>query len=156
MQLARSGRFVFVAQWVAALLLPVFFFIGRGFLGAELGWMAIIGIVYGAAVIALMLVPPILTLFDREGRRLRRTRRAYDIATFVLWAAFVVAGLSVPDSNDSGHLDSAVTTWTGGGIDYEASTSIFTAAAVVAGLAYLAILGLAIAGIVRGRRAVAS
>lgn len=156
MQLARSGRFVFVAQWVAAVLLPVFLFIGRGFLGAELGWMAIIGIVYGAAVIALMLVPPILTLFDREGRRLRRTRGAYDIATFVLWAAFVVAAISVPDSNDSGHLDSAATTWTGGAIDYEASTSIFTAAAVVAGLAYLAILGLAIAGIVRGRRTVAS
>ena len=92
MQLARSGRFVFVAQWVAAVLLPVFFFIGRGFLGAELGWMAIIGIVYGAAVIALMLVPPILTLFDREGRRLRRTSRAYDIATFGLAIAGIVRG----------------------------------------------------------------
>jgi predicted RND superfamily exporter protein len=156
MQLARSGRFVFVAQWVAALLLPVFFFIGRGFLGAELGWMAIIGIVYGAVVIALMFVPPILTLFDREGRRRGRTRSAYDIATFVLWAAFVVAAISVPDSSDSGHLDSALTVWTGGAVDYEASTDVFTGAAIVAGLAYLAVLALAIAGIVRGRRAVAS
>ena len=155
MQLARSGRFVFVAQWVAALLLPAFFFIGRGILGAELGWMAIIGIVYGAVVIALMLVPPILTLFDREGRRLRRTRTAYDITTFVLWAAFVVAAVSVPDSNDSGHLDSALTTWSGGAVDYESSSSVFTGAAIVAGLAYLTILALAIAGIVRGRRAVA-
>lgn len=151
MRIARSGRFVFIAQWVLSVLLPVFFFLGRGLVGAELGWLGLLGIVYGLFVVALLLVPPLLTLFDREGRRARATRSAYDIATFVLWAAFVVGGLTVPDSGDSGHLDSAFTNWFG--ISYEASEALFAVAAGIIGLAYLATFVLAIAGIVRGRAA---
>jgi predicted RND superfamily exporter protein len=154
MRIARSGRFVFIGQWVAAVLLPVFFFLGRGLVGAELGWMAIIGIVYGLLVVAILLLPPIMTLFDRTVRRQKQTRLAYDVATFVLWAAFLVAALSVPDSGDSGHLDSALTRWTGGAITYEASSGIFAVAAFVVGLAYLATVVLAIIGIARWRRPV--
>ncbi|SFR86434.1 hypothetical protein SAMN04487846_0071 [Microbacterium sp. cf046] len=152
MHIARSGRFVFVAQWVAAALLPVFFFLGRGLVGAQLGWMGIIGFVYGLFVVAILLVPPIMTLFDRTVRRGKATRFAYDIASFVLWAAFLLASLTVPDSGDSGHLDSALTTWTGGGITYETSQAIFTVAAIAIGLAYLATVVLAIIGIARWRR----
>ena len=152
MHIARSGRFVFVAQWVAAVLLPVFFFLGRGLVGAELGWMAIIGIVYGLLVVAVLLLPPVMTLFDRTVRSGKATRFGYDIASFVLWAAFIVGALSVPDSGDSGHLDSALTRWTGGAITYDASSMIFTVAAFVIGLAYLATLVLAIIGIARWRR----
>ena len=47
MQFASSGRIVVIAQWVLAVLLPAFVFLGRGFVGAELGWMAVIGVVYG-------------------------------------------------------------------------------------------------------------
>ena len=154
MRIARSGRFVFIAQWVAAVLLPVFFFLGRGLVGAELGWMAIVGIVYGLLVVAVLLLPPIMTLFDRTVRREKRTRLAYDISTFVLWGAFILAGLSVPDSGDSGHLDSALTRWTGGAITYEASSTVFTVAAFVLGLAYLATVVVAIIGIARWRRPV--
>ncbi|WP_106815458.1 hypothetical protein [Microbacterium timonense] len=149
MRIARSGRFVFVAQWVAAVVLPVFFFLGRGLVGAELGWMAILGIVYGLAVVALLLVPPLLTLFDREGRRARATRFAYDIATFVMWGAILLASLTVPDAGDSGHVDSAFMNWFG--LSYEASEAVFATAAGIIGLAYLATFVLAIAGIVRGR-----
>ncbi|WP_426322565.1 hypothetical protein [Microbacterium sp. E-13] len=149
MRIARSGRFVFVAQWVAAVVLPVFFFLGRGLVGAELGWMGIIGIVYGIFVVALLVVPPLLTVFDRESRRARATRQAYDVSSFVLWCAFLLAALTVPDSGDSGHLDSAFTTWFG--ISYEVSQAVFAVAAAVIGLAYLAAFILAIAGIVRGR-----
>ena len=129
MHIARSGRFVFVAQWVAVVLLPAFFFLGRGLVGAELGWMAIIGIVYGLLAVVVLLLPPVMTLFDRTVRRGKATRFAYDIASFVLWGAFLVAALSVPDSGDSGHLDSALTTWTGGGITYETSEAVFAVAA---------------------------
>jgi hypothetical protein len=149
MRIARSGRFVVVAQWVAAVVLPVFFFLGRGLVGAELGWMGIIGIVYGIFVVALLVVPPLLTVFDRESRRARATRLAYDVSSFVLWGAFLLAALTVPDSGDSGHLDSAFATWFG--ISYEASQAVFAVAATVIGLAYLAAFVLAIAGIVRGR-----
>jgi hypothetical protein len=152
MQIARTGRFVFVAQWIAAVLLPLFFFLGRGLVGAELGWMAIVGIVYGIVVVIVLLLPPVMTLFDRTVRRGRATRFAYDIASFVLWGSLLVAALTVPDSGDSGHLNSALTTWTGGAVTYEASQAIFTAAGVVVGLAYLAVLVLAIIGIVRWRR----
>ena len=152
MQIARTGRFVFVAQWVAAVLLPLFFFLGRGLVGAQIGWMGIIGIVYGLLVVAILLVPPIMTLFDRTVRREKTTRFGYDVSTFVLWGAFLLASLTVPDSGDSGHLDSAVTTWSGGAISYETSEAIFTVAAIVIGLAYLAIVVFAVLGIARWRR----
>jgi hypothetical protein len=152
MHIARTGRFVFVAQWVAAVLLPVFFFLGRGLVGAELGWMAIVGIVYGLLAVVVLLLPPVMTLFDRTVRRGKATRFGYDVSSFVLWGALLVAALTVPDSGDSGHLDSAVTTWTGGAITYETSQAIFTAAAAVIGLAYLATLVFAVIGIARWRR----
>lgn len=152
MRIARSGRFVFVAQWVMVVLLPVFLFIGRGFVGAELGWLAVLGIVYGILVILLLLVPPIMTLFDRTVRRGKKTRLGYDVSSFIMWAGFLIASLTVPDSGDSGHLDSALTTWTGGAITYEASEAIFTAAAAVIGLAYLATVVFAVIGIARWRR----
>lgn len=152
MRIARSGRFVFIAQWVAAVLLPLFFFLGRGLVGAQIGWMGIVGIVYGLGVVAILLVPPIMTLFDRTVRRQKETRFGYDLSTFALWGGFLVASLTVPDSGDSGHLDSAVTTWSGGAISYETSGAIFTVAAVVIGLAYLATVVFAIIGIARWRR----
>jgi hypothetical protein len=152
MHIARTGRFVFVAQWVAAVLLPVFFFLGRGVVGAQLGWMSVLGVVYGLFVVAILAVPPIMTLFDRTVRRGKATRFGYDIASFVLWGAFLLGALSVPDSGDSGHLDSALTTWTGGAITYETSEAIFTVAAAVIGLAYLATVVLGIIGIARWRR----
>jgi len=152
MHIARSGRFVFIAQWVAAVLLPVFFFLGRGLVGAELGWMSLLGVVYGLLVIVVLVLPPVMTLFDRTVRRGKATRFGYDVASFVLWGAFIIASLTVPDSGDSGHLDSALTSWTGGAITYEASATIFNIAAFVIGLAYLATLVLAVIGITRWRR----
>lgn len=147
MQIAGSGRFFFILQWVAAVMLPAFVFLGRGFVGAELGWMAIIGIVYGIFVILLMLVPAILTLFDRDVRKARATRTAYGIATLVLWIALVLAGLTIPDSGDSGHLRSAFSVWFG--MSYEASSAVFSVAFAVAVAAWVASVVLAIVGIVR-------
>ena len=100
----------------------------------------------------MLLLPPVMTLFDRTVRRGKATRFGYDISSFVLWAALLLGALTVPDSGDSGHLDSALTTWTGGAITYEASEAIFTVAAAVIGLAYLATLVFAIIGIARWRR----
>ncbi|GAA3200032.1 hypothetical protein [Microbacterium terregens] len=154
MQIARSGRFVFVAQWVAALLLPLFFFLGRGLVGAEVGWMGFVGMVYGLLVVVVLLLPPVLTLFDPTVRRAKATRLAYDIASVVLWAALIVGALTVPDAGDSGRLDSGLTAWTGGAVTYDASAVIFTAAAFITGIAYLAAVVLGIAGIVRWRRPV--
>lgn len=154
MHIARTGRFVFIAQWVAAVLLPLFVFLGRGLVGAQMGWMAVLGIVYGLFVIVVLLVPPVMTLFDRTVRRQKTTRFAYDISSFVLWGALLIAGLTIPDAGDGGPVDTALTVWTGGAIDNDASTFIFGMAGIVIGLAYLATFVTAIMGIVRWRRPV--
>jgi hypothetical protein len=151
MNIEGTGRFVFFAQWPAAVFLPVFFFIGRGFVGAEVGWLGFFGIVYGLIVLAVLLVPPVLTLFDREVRRARATRLWYDLASALLWLGFVLAGLTVPDSGDSGPLDTAFMTWFG--LSAETSAALFALAAALIGLSYLAALVTAIMGIARARRA---
>jgi hypothetical protein len=45
MNIEGTGRFVFYAQWPVAVFLPVFFFVGRGNVGAEVGWLGFFGIV---------------------------------------------------------------------------------------------------------------
>jgi hypothetical protein len=152
MRLSPSGRFVFIAQWPAALVLPLFLIVGRGLVGAELGWLAVLGILYGLVLVAGMLVPPVLAVIDGTVRAARRTRTAYDVLTFTVWGAFVVAGLTAPDSDDAGHLRSALTVWTGGAVGYDASEAVFAVAFVVLVLGWIALLGVSIAGIVRGSR----
>ena len=152
MRIARSGRFVFVAQWVMIVLLPLFFFLGRGLVGAGMGWLAVLGVGYGIVVIIVLAVPPVMTLFDRTVRRGKATRLGYDISSFVLWAAFVLAALTVPDAADGPPLDSALTAWTDGAITQQASEAIFTVAAMIIGLAYLATVVFGIMGIARWRR----
>ncbi|WP_439591037.1 hypothetical protein [Microbacterium sp.] len=156
MRIAGTGRFVFITQWVAAVVLPAFFFVGRAFVGADAGWLAVIGVVYGFFLILLMLLPPLLTVFDRDVRARKATRHWYDIATFVLWGAFLVASLTVPDAGDSGSVNTALTNWTGGAVSNDAAAVICGIAGIVIGIAYLATFVLAIMGIVRAGRTVAA
>ncbi len=149
MQLLHSGRAIVILQWVLAVVLPAFVAIGRGFVGAQLGWMAVFGVFYGPILIVALLVPPILVLFDRPARHGRTVRRHYATATIVLWIALVVAGLSIPDAGDSGSVPTALSTWTG--MSDEASGAIFTVAAVIAVLSWGVALVMAIVGIRRGR-----
>jgi hypothetical protein len=151
MHIVGTGRFVYYAQWPAAVFLPVFFFIGRGNVGAGVGWLGFFGLVYGVIVIAVLLVPPVLTLFDREVRRARATRLWYDIASAVLWLGLLVAGMTVPDAADSGPLDTVFMNWFG--ISAETSAALFALAAGVTGLAYLASVVTALRGVAAARRA---
>ncbi len=151
MNIEGTGRFVFYGQWPAAVFLPVFFFLGRGSVGAEVGWLGFFGLAYGVFAIALLLVPPALTLFDREVRRARATRLWYDIASAVLWLGLLLGGMTVPDSGDSGALDSVFMVWFG--ITAETSAALFALAAGITGLAYVAAFVTAIMGIVHARRA---
>lgn len=150
MQLSAS-RWIAIAHWVLAVLLPTFVYLGRGLVGAELGWMAVIGIaVYGLPTILIMLIPPLVTLFDREARAGRTVRQAYAVATCVLWGAMLLAGLTIPDADDAGHIPSALSRWTG--LPYEVSETIFYIAFGIAILAWLGALVTALAGAVRSRR----
>ena len=98
MQFASSGRIVVVAQWILAVLLPAFVFIGRGFVGAELGWMSVIGLFYGWILILLLLVPPIASLFDRAARLAGTVREGYAIASALLWLCLLYTSPSPRDS----------------------------------------------------------
>ncbi|MCT9819638.1 hypothetical protein N3K63_04980 [Microbacterium sp. W1N] len=150
MRIASFGRSIFVLQWIFAVLLPLFVFIGRGFVGAELGWMAVLGFVYGIFVIALLLLPPLLGLLDPIARRARSVRLIYAIAMIVQWVGLLVVGLTIPDSSDAGPLAPAVSVWTGLPIDI--ATTVFTAATLVATASWFVTLSTAVAGILRGRR----
>ena len=153
MHFEGTGRFVYYAQWPVAVFLPVLFFVGRGNLGAEVGWLGFFGLAYGVVVIALLLVAPALTLFDREARRARSTRLFYDIASAVLWLGFVLGALTVPDAGDSGALDTVLMSWFG--ITAQTSAALFAISAGLMGLAYVTQLVLAVRGIARGRTVVA-
>ncbi len=145
------GRATFVAQWVLAVLLPAFVVVGRGLVGAELGWMAVIGlVVYLLPTILLLLIPPLLTLFDAAAGRPRTVRLPYAVCTWLQWVALLVAGLTIPDSGDAGHLRSALSRWTG--LSYEVSEAIFYVAFGLLVLAWLAALVTAIAAMVSSRR----
>ncbi|WP_197281035.1 hypothetical protein [Microbacterium sp. No. 7] len=144
MPLVSSGRVVVVLQWVLAVVLPFFVFFGRGLLGAELGRIAFLGILAGWALVVLMLVPPLVTLFDREARAARTVRRAYAVSSIVLWAALVVCAIALPDAGDSGAERSALMAWTN--LPASASHLIFTLVALVAAVAWVATLTTAIRG----------
>jgi len=150
MQIADSGRWVRIAHWVLAVALPAFVVVGRGLVGAELGWMAVVGIVYAVPTLLLMLVPPVVTLFDRTARAARSVRHHYLAACRVLWSALLLAGLTIPDSGDSGHLRSALSRWTG--LPYEVSEVLFYVAMAAAVIGWAFSLAAAGSGAMLSRR----
>lgn len=151
MQIAAEYRWVNLWQWVLAVVLPAFVILGRALLGAELGWMAVVGIVvYAAPTILALLLPPLLTRFDRQAREAKGVRKAYAIACFVLWGGLLLAGLSIPDSGDNGHLRSVLSRWFG--VSYEVSEVVFYIALMVAVIAWAISLAVAVWGIAGSRR----
>ena len=156
MHITRAGRIVFVGQWIAAIILPIWFFFGRGLVGAEIGLPLWALLVYGVVVVAVLLVPPVITLFDGEVRRERSTRLGYTVASGILWIAVLLAALVVTDQADGAPLDSALSAWTDDALTQQASDVIFVVLAGLIGLAYLAVFVLAMVGVTRSREASAT
>ncbi len=151
MEITRFGRLVFIAQWVMVLALPLWVVAGRAALGVELGWMGVIGIVYSPVMIVALLLPPLVSLFDAEVRRAKAERSGYSRAMVLAWAATFFAAFALPDADDDGALDSALTAWTG--MSELVSSTIALALFAVAGVALVVALVLAIRGIARSRSA---
>lgn len=150
MQFASSGRFVFIAQWVLAVLLPVWVVIGRGLVGAPLGWWVVLGAIYGIVFVIGLLVPPVIALFDRPARRRATVRTGYAVSMIAVWVPMFLSGLAIPDGGDDGIVGSALMKWTG--MSEDASMIIFLLCGAVAFVAWLAALAFAIASVVRGSR----
>ena len=104
-------RFVRIFQWIAPVLLTFLVVFGRGFFGAPLGWMALIGLFVGPIVALAMYIPPIIVVFDRDAKAARSTRLFYDIASWLTWAALLVLMFTLEDGGDSPPFGSVVSTW---------------------------------------------
>src|SRR4051794_28479460 len=104
-------RFVRVAHWIAPVLLVFLVVFGRGFFGAPMGWMAVIGLFVGPIVIVAMYVAPIIVLFDRDAKAARSTRLLYDVASGVTWAALLVMMFTLEDGGDAPPFGSVLSTW---------------------------------------------
>jgi len=152
MDLAPTGRTVFVAQWALALALPMWIFLGRVLVGSEVGWMVVFGLIYGPIIVLLLLIPPIVALFDGEARRARSVRRAYAIASAVVWIALFLCGLALPDGGDDAPYPSALSRWFG--LSDDASTVALLVLLLIALGGWIAALVTAALGIARSRSAV--
>lgn len=142
-------RFVRIFQWIAPVLLTFLVVFGRGFFGAPLGWMALIGLFVGPVVALAMYIPPIIVVFDRDAKAARSTRLFYDIASWVTWAALLVLMFTLEDGGDSPPFGSVVSTW--GMMSSDAAGSVFAVALIVAFLGWLGTIASAIVGVVDSR-----
>ncbi|MGO2750447.1 MAG: hypothetical protein ACTIA6_10395 [Pseudoclavibacter sp.] len=150
MGFARSGRVIAVLQWFLAVVMPFFALFGRMLFTGELGWLGLFGIVFSPIAAVLLLVPPILTRFDREATRRRSVRSAYVWGTAASWVALFAIALTAPDSGDIRPYLSPLQMLTGIGPD--ATTVVTIGLGAVAAAGWLLAVGVAIAGIVRSRR----
>lgn len=144
-----GNRFVRIFQWIAPVLLTFLVVFGRGFFGAPLGWMALIGLFVGPVVALAMYIPPIIVVFDRDAKAARSTRLFYDIASWVTWAALLVLMFTLEDGGDSPPFGSVVSTW--GMMSSDAAGSVFAVALIVAFLGWLGTIASAIVGVVDSR-----
>ena len=144
-----GNRFVRIFQWIAPVLLTFLVVFGRGFFGAPLGWMALVGLFVGPIVALAMYIPPTIVVFDRDAKAARSTRLFYDIASWLTWAALLVLMFTLEDGGDSPPFGSVVSTW--GMMSSEESGGIFVVALVIAFLGWLATITTAIIGVVDSR-----
>jgi hypothetical protein len=118
--------------------------------GSVPGWLTIVGWIYAIPVVALLLIPPIVTLFDRQAERERSSRLAYVVSSWILWSALFVMGLAVPDADDTGARYSALSA--SSGISLDVSVSLFSGASFVAIGAFLAQLVTASLSVAQSRK----
>lgn len=144
--LTKSGRFVWVMQWWAPVIIAFWVLLGRGLVGAGLGLLALLGFLpIGGPLLVALYLPALFTLGDDDVRIARTTRFAYSVGACFLWGILLVTGLFVPDG-DSGPIPSAVMTWTSGRITIDQSVMIMTVGIWIAVAADFVLICLALAG----------
>ncbi|WP_298037651.1 hypothetical protein [uncultured Microbacterium sp.] len=146
-----SGRFVRVFQWIAPAVLPVMLFYGRLLFGGPPGWFLVFGVILGPILTIALYIPPVLTAFDREARALKSTRMAYNIASWVAWAAVLGLAFTLVDVGDRG--DSGGSVLTAWGMAQDLNETLFIAFGIIMIGGWIAAIVCAVIGIVVGRRA---
>lgn len=146
-----TGRFVRIFQWIAPVAMPLLVMVGKSLLGAPSGWMMLFAIIFGPIVVLAMYVPPVIVAFDRQARAARGTRLAYDIASYVIWGAFVLIMLTLVDGGDSPPFGSVLSIW--GLIDDDLSSVLTSLGFFIAVLAWLTAIITASLGVAASRGA---
>lgn len=144
-----TNRFVRIFQWIAPVLLPAFLWFGRGFLGAPLGWMLLIGLFVVPFITLAMYVSAVVFVFDRDAAAAKAGRLVYDIPNYVLWVALLAMGMTVQDGGDDGVYGSVLSEW--GVLSDGATVAAFTVALAIAAAAWIAVLIAAIVCVVHSR-----
>lgn len=144
-----TNRFVRVFQWIAPVLLPGFVLFGRGLLGAPLGWMAAIGLFIAPVVMIAMYVSAVVFVFDRDAAAAKTSRLAYDVPSYILWAALIAMGLTLQDGGDDGVYGSVLSEW--GVLSDDATVAAFTVVMMIAVMSWIGTLVAAIVCVVRSR-----
>ena len=144
------NRVVYYGQWVAALLIPLFYVVGRVWLGAGGGWLIVLGVVLGPLMALLLLIPPVLTAMDPATRAARATGRLYAIWSLVLWGLGFLMVITKSDQADGPKVASALSHWTG--ISISASDGLNTVFTIAFWAVWVVILVRAARTLVAGRR----
>lgn len=145
-----DGKFVRIFQWFAPVVMPFLIFFGHGFLGAPLGWMGVIGIIYGPFILAAMYLVPVIGLFDRDARAARGTRQLYDVFSWIAWASMLLMTFTIVDGGDTPPFESVVSAW--GLMNDEASAFLFHIGFFISIFGLLSAFVTNIIGIVVSRR----
>lgn len=146
------SRLVFYGQWPAAVLLPLFYVVGRVWIGAGGGWSVVLGVILGPIVVLLLLIPPMLTLVDPATRAARATRGTYTRLTLLLWVLGAFSVITKSDQADGAKEDSALSAWTA--IPVSTTDSLQAIATTGFWIVWAVLLVVAAAGIRSGRRSV--
>lgn len=144
-----TNRFVRIFQWIAPVLFLGFVVLGRGLLGAPLGWMAAIGIFVAPVAMIAMYASAIVFIFDRDAAAAKTSRLGYDIPSYVLWAALIVMGFTLQDGGDDGIYGSVLSEW--GVLSDDATLTAFAVALPIAAAAWFGTLIAAIVCVVHSR-----
>ncbi|MGR2751919.1 hypothetical protein [Agromyces arachidis] len=151
MRITALGRFVYAAQWIAAILLIVFIVIGRVLVGSSAGFFMFAGWIYGLPALLILLLPPLITRYDQRARTTRCVGPAYAASSLVLWAALLIVGLALPDGGFGNvEQESALSAWTG--LRLNGSFAVLNWAILVAFAAWIAQLVIALASSNTARR----
>lgn len=98
----RLGRFVFVAQWVAVIVLPIWVALGRYVVGDQPGWFSVLFLFFGAPLMALvLLIAPIVCVSSRSIRRARAVPFGFAVASVALWVLVLLASAFIVDAGDA-------------------------------------------------------
>lgn len=144
------NKLVYYGQWVAALVIPFFYVIGRVWLGAGGGWLIVLGVVLGPLMALLLLIPPVLTVMDPATRAAGATGHLYSLWTLVLWGLGVLMVLTKSDQADGPKEESALSHWTG--MSLSTSDALNTVFTIGFWLVWVVLLAIAVRALIAGRR----